>query len=70
MAATDFLSRYLSGPLPYVQRHITVNKIKHFFPSSSINEMIVSSVRSINLFVLLYKVVFESLVYKHLCSVV
>ena len=22
----DFLSRYLSGPLPYVRRHITVNQ--------------------------------------------
>ena len=27
MAVADFLSRYLSGPLPYVRRHITVNKI-------------------------------------------
>ena len=40
MAAAGFHSRYLSGPLPYVQRHITVNKmcwvrrkIKHFLPS-------------------------------------
>ena len=23
----SFLSRYLNGPLPYVQRHITVNKM-------------------------------------------
>ena len=34
MGAADFLSLYLSGPLPYVRRHITVNKmcyiIKHF----------------------------------------
>ena len=37
MAAAGFLSHYLSGPLPYVQCHITVNKmcsvhreIKHF----------------------------------------
>ena len=26
-AAAGFLSRYLSGPLPYVGRHITVNKM-------------------------------------------
>ena len=26
MAAAGFLSHYLSGPLPYVRRHITVNK--------------------------------------------
>ena len=30
VAAVGFLSRYLSGPLPYVWHHITVNKI---FPS-------------------------------------
>ena len=43
VAAAGFLSRYLSGPLPYVRRRITVNKmcwvrrkIKHFlsFPNS------------------------------------
>ena len=28
VAAACFLSRYLNGPLPYVRRHITVNKIK------------------------------------------
>ena len=40
MAAADFLSRYLNGPLPFVRRHITINKmswvcrqIKHFLPS-------------------------------------
>ena len=27
MAAAGFLSRYLTGPLPYVRRHITVNKM-------------------------------------------
>ena len=27
VAATGFLSRYLNGPLPYVRRHITVNKM-------------------------------------------
>ena len=27
VAAADFLSRYLNGPLPYVRRHITVNKM-------------------------------------------
>ena len=27
MAAAGFLSGYLSGPLPYVRRHITVNKM-------------------------------------------
>ena len=27
VAAAGFLSRYLSGPLPYVRRHITVNKM-------------------------------------------
>ena len=27
MAALGFLSRYLSGSLPYVRRHITVNKM-------------------------------------------
>ena len=27
MAAACFLSRYLNGPLPYVRRHIIVNKI-------------------------------------------
>ena len=27
VAAAGFLSRYLSGPLPYVWRHITVNKM-------------------------------------------
>ena len=26
VAAAGFLSRYLNGPLPYVQRHITVKK--------------------------------------------
>ena len=26
MAAADLVSRYLSGPLPYVWRYITVNK--------------------------------------------
>ena len=26
MAAAGFHSRYLNGPLPYVQRHITINK--------------------------------------------
>ena len=26
MVAADFLSHYMSGPLPYVRRHITVNK--------------------------------------------
>ena len=26
MAAADFYSRLLDGPLPYVQHHITVNK--------------------------------------------
>ena len=29
MAAADFLSHYLSGPLPYVRRRITVNKMCH-----------------------------------------
>ena len=40
MVEVSFLSRYLSGPLPYVCNHITVNKmysvhhkIKHFLPS-------------------------------------
>ena len=27
VVAAGFLSRYLSGLLPYVQRHITVNKM-------------------------------------------
>ena len=27
VAAAGFLSRYLNGPLPYVQHHITVNKM-------------------------------------------
>ena len=27
VAAAGFLSHYLSGPLPYVQHHITVNKM-------------------------------------------
>ena len=27
VAVMGFLSRYLSGPLPYVRRHITVNKM-------------------------------------------
>ena len=27
VAAAGFLSHYLSGPLPYVRRHITVNKM-------------------------------------------
>ena len=27
VAAAGFLSRYLNGPLPYVRRHITVNKM-------------------------------------------
>ena len=27
MVAVGFLSRYLSGPLPYVSRYITVNKM-------------------------------------------
>ena len=27
MTAAGFLSRYLSGPLPYVRHHITVNKM-------------------------------------------
>ena len=27
VAEAGFLSRYLSGPLPYVWRHITVNKM-------------------------------------------
>ena len=27
VAAAGFLTRYLSGPLPYVWRHITVNKM-------------------------------------------
>ena len=27
VAAAGFLSRYLSGPLPYVWRHITVNEM-------------------------------------------
>ena len=26
MVAADFLSCYLNGPLPYIRRHITVNK--------------------------------------------
>ena len=26
MVAAGFLSQYLSGPLPYVRRHITINK--------------------------------------------
>ena len=40
VVAAGFLSHYLNGPLPYVQCHITVNKmcwvcryIKHFLPS-------------------------------------
>ena len=40
MAAAGFLSDYLNGPLSYVRRHITVNKmcwvrryLKHFLPS-------------------------------------
>ena len=39
MAAAGFLSHYLGGPLPYMQHHITVNKIvlsaslKKIFPS-------------------------------------
>ena len=28
VAAAGFLSRYLSGPLPYVRRHITGNKMR------------------------------------------
>ena len=43
MAAAGFLSRYLNGPLPYVWRHITVNKmcwvcreIKHFLDYSDV----------------------------------
>ena len=27
VAAASFLSGYLSGPLPYIRRHITVNKM-------------------------------------------
>ena len=27
MAAVGFLSRYLNGPLPYIRRHITINKM-------------------------------------------
>ena len=27
VVAAGFLSRYLNGPLPYVRRHITVNKM-------------------------------------------
>ena len=27
VAAAGFLTHYLSGPLPYVQYHITVNKM-------------------------------------------
>ena len=27
IAAAGFLSRYLSGPLPYVWQHITINKM-------------------------------------------
>ena len=27
VAAAGFLARYLSGPLPYVRHHITVNKM-------------------------------------------
>ena len=27
VAAAGFVSRYLNGPLPYVRRHITVNKM-------------------------------------------
>ena len=30
MAAVGFLSRYLNGPLPYVQRHITVTKFVEY----------------------------------------
>ena len=43
MAAVGFLSHYLSGPLPYARRHITVNRnvlclslnktLPSFFPS-------------------------------------
>ena len=41
MAAADFLSRYLSGPLPYVRSHITVNKM---CLSASLNKIPPSSV--------------------------
>ena len=27
VAAVDFLSRYLNGPLPHVRHHITINKM-------------------------------------------
>ena len=27
VATAGFLSRYLNGPLPYVRRHITINKM-------------------------------------------
>ena len=39
MAAAGFLSRYMSGPVPYVSRHITVKKnvlsasVNNFFSS-------------------------------------
>ena len=36
MAAVGFLSNYLSGPLPYVRRHITINKM---CSSASINKI-------------------------------
>ena len=42
MAAAGFLSRYLSGPLPYVRRHITVNML-----SASLNKTFPISLNSI-----------------------
>ena len=38
LAATGFFSRYLTGPLSYIRRHITISKcvecvVKHFLPS-------------------------------------
>ena len=40
MAATGFLNHYLNGPLQYVQRHITVNKMCSVRPFFLVNAKI------------------------------
>ena len=44
---TGFLSRYLNGPLPYVRRHITVNKN---VLSASLNKTFPSFIHSLHVY--------------------
>ena len=55
MAAAGFLSRYLSGPLPYVRRHITVNKML----SASLNKTFPSLDRQKNSWIHLDEIVMD-----------